>query len=123
MPRELGRLVAPARALPEALDLLQGDHVGVLDLAGDAREIVAAILTLAVLDVVADQLHGAIVTPSTSWSEIATPRASTAGSVAGSLANRPRQRNQSILPSGGAGVPSGRVRWVGTFSALQARQS
>ena len=66
---------------------------------------------------------GAIVTTRTSWSEMARPSASTAGTTAGSAAWRPRVKNQSIRPSGGGGVPSGRVRWVATPSALQARQS
>ena len=42
-----------------ALDFLQGDDVGVLDLAGDAREIVAVVLAEAVLNVVGDEFHPA----------------------------------------------------------------
>ena len=66
---------------------------------------------------------GPMATVRSSWSEIAAPASSTAGTVCGSAAIRPRLKNQSILPKGGGGVPSGRVRCVGTPSALQARQS
>ena len=57
MAGDLGRLVDHARALPEPLDLLQRNHVGGLDLPGDAGEIVAPVAAEAVLDVVGDELH------------------------------------------------------------------
>jgi len=64
-----------------------------------------------------------MVTASASWSEMATPFSSTAGITAGSLHKRPRAKNQSILPRGSAGVPSGRVRWVRAPMTLQRSQS
>ena len=72
--------------------------------------------------------HGAfpsrrIVTTSASWSEIATPAVSTAGITAASVHRSPREKSQSILPKGGGGVPSGRVRCVGASATLQFDQS
>jgi hypothetical protein len=55
--RQLGGLVDHAGALEETLDFLEGDDVRTLHLAGDAGEIVAAVFTEAVLDVVADEAH------------------------------------------------------------------
>jgi hypothetical protein len=42
-----------------ALHLLEGDDVGRLDLAGDAGEIVPAVLAEAVLNVIGDEFHPA----------------------------------------------------------------
>ena len=42
------------------LHLLQCDDVPVLDLAGDAREVVAFVFAKPVLDVVGDDLHDAL---------------------------------------------------------------
>ena len=56
---------------------------------------------------------GVTVTASASWSEMAVPSGATAAMIAGSVHRRPRANSQSILPKGGAGVPSGLVRWVG----------
>ena len=46
------------------LDFLQRDDVGALDLVGDARKIVAAVLAEPVLDVVGDELHRLTLTAS-----------------------------------------------------------
>src|SRR5438552_16923250 len=43
-----------------ALHFVQGDVVGVLDLAGDASEVVAVVFAEPVLDVVGDELHGSL---------------------------------------------------------------
>jgi hypothetical protein len=55
-----GSGVDATRAPPMALHLLQGDDVGVLDLAGDASEVVAVIFAQPVLDVVGDDLHASL---------------------------------------------------------------
>ena len=52
-----------------------------------------------------------------------TPAGSTAAITAGSLQTRPRANSQSILPKGGAGVPSGRERWVVASMTLHDSQS
>jgi len=52
---EHGRSVDATRALPVALHLLQGDDVGGLDLAGDAREVVPVVLAEPVLNVIGDE--------------------------------------------------------------------
>src|SRR6266545_3703452 len=52
-----GRGVDATGALPMALHFLQGDDVRVLDLAGDASEVVAVVFAEPVLDVVGDDLH------------------------------------------------------------------
>ena len=46
--------------LPMAVHFLQSDDVGALDLAGDAREVVAVVLAETVLNVVGDELHGSL---------------------------------------------------------------
>jgi len=56
---EHGRSVDATRALPMALHLLQGDDVGGLDLAGDAREVVPVVLAEAVLNIIGDEFHPA----------------------------------------------------------------
>lgn len=56
-PGDLGRLVDHARALPEVLDLLEGNDVGIPDLAGNAGQIAALVLTFAILIIVADNAH------------------------------------------------------------------
>jgi hypothetical protein len=57
MRREDSGLVDAPGALPVTLHFLQGDNVGVLDLARDASEVVSVILTEAVLNVIADAFH------------------------------------------------------------------
>jgi hypothetical protein len=59
---------------------------------------------------------------SNSWSEIAVPLASTAAIVCAAVTLSPLVKNQSRRPNGGAGVPSGRERWVGS-GVLQDCQS
>ncbi len=43
-----------------ALHFLEGDDVGVLDLARDASEVVAVVFAEPVLNVVGDELHGSL---------------------------------------------------------------
>ena len=54
------RHVDVARALTITLHFLQRDQVGAFDLSGDAPEIVLAILTEAVLDVVSDEFQDSL---------------------------------------------------------------
>ena len=57
-----------------------------------------------------------------SWSEMATPSASTAGMMRGSLQRRPRRTASRSCRRAAAGVPSGRVRCVGASGDVAARQ-